>query len=41
MLPPEGYIKAKLGQVSKIQRSLYGLKQASIVEFGTYKISHI
>nr|GEV15003.1 hypothetical protein [Tanacetum cinerariifolium] len=29
MLPPEGYHKALLGQVCKLNRSLYGLKQAS------------
>ena len=27
--PPEGYFKAKSGQVCKLQRSLYGLKQTS------------
>lgn len=27
--PPEGYNKAKEGQVCKLKRSLYGLKQAS------------
>ena len=29
MYPPEGYDKAKPGQVYKLERSLYGLKQAS------------
>ena len=29
MLPPEGYTSALPGQVSKLQRSVYGLKQAS------------
>lgn len=29
MKPPEGYLKAKPGQVCKLIRSLYGLKQAS------------
>ena len=28
MTPPKGYNKEKLGQVCKLQRSLYGLKQA-------------
>lgn len=29
MLPPEGYQRAKKGQVYKLKHSLYGLKQAS------------
>lgn len=29
MLPPRGYFKAQPGQVCKLQRSLYGLKQTS------------
>ena len=29
MSPPEGYGKAQAGQVCKLERSLYGLKQAS------------
>ncbi|KAK6163282.1 hypothetical protein DH2020_000146 [Rehmannia glutinosa] len=29
MLPPEGYFKAKRGEVCLLKRSLYGLKQAS------------
>ena len=29
MIPPEGYTKAKEGEVCKLVRSLYGLKQAS------------
>ncbi|KAL0339353.1 UNVERIFIED_CONTAM: Retrovirus-related Pol polyprotein from transposon RE2 [Sesamum angustifolium] len=29
MLPPEGYLRARPGQVCRLKRSLYGLKQAS------------
>lgn len=29
MIPPEGYTKAKTGQVYKLKRSIYGLRQAS------------
>ncbi|KAL0322466.1 UNVERIFIED_CONTAM: Retrovirus-related Pol polyprotein from transposon RE2 [Sesamum angustifolium] len=29
MLPPEGYLRARPGQVCRFKRSLYGLKQAS------------
>ncbi|KAK4387417.1 Retrovirus-related Pol polyprotein from transposon RE1 [Sesamum angolense] len=50
MTPPEGYTKAQSGQVCKLKRSLYGLKQASrqwnlelttkLLEFGFQQSSH-
>lgn len=29
MVPPAGYSKAKVGQVCRLKKSIYGLKQAS------------
>ena len=50
MLPPDGYTKAVPGQVCKLRRSFYGLKQASrqwnrefcpkLVQFGFRQSAH-